>query len=70
MDDDATLFIFVGRWTYEKGIDLVADAALWLLRSHPAAQLIVVGPIGDEAGHYAAARLGTMAKVESMTTRA
>ena len=34
-DPDAPLFAFVGRWTYEKGIDLLADAIVAAgLRSH------------------------------------
>ena len=69
LDPEAPLFSFVGRWTYEKGIDLLADAVLWLLHTHPSAQLLIVGPIGDEAGQYAAARLKMAAAMPEIARR-
>eukprot|EP00966_Prymnesium_polylepis_P251804 5821126-Prymnesium_polylepis.1 len=50
VDSTAPMFAFVGRWTHEKGIDLLADAVLWLMSAHSTAQAVVVGPIGDESG--------------------
>ena len=41
----------------QKGVDLIADVAGWLLSEHVDAQLILVGPIGDGFGHYAASKL-------------
>ena len=71
VDPDALLVGFVGRWTHEKGIDLVMDAACWLL-SRPAAdhvQLYLVGPIGDEVGHLAAMRLQLLGSVPFLRKR-
>jgi len=57
VDASARLFAFVGRLVRQKGVDLLADAAPWLLERFPGAQLVVVGPVGDGFGHYAAHRL-------------
>ncbi|CAE8642404.1 unnamed protein product [Polarella glacialis] len=56
-DPEARLFVSLGRLVRQKGVDLVADVAPWLLSSFPAAQLVLVGPVGDGFGHYAAAKL-------------
>lgn len=56
-DPDARIFVSLGRLVRQKGVDLVADIAPWLLETHPKAQLIVVGPIGDGFGNYAAEKL-------------
>jgi alpha-1,3-glucan synthase len=50
------LMVFVGRWSHQKGIDLIADMAEWLLTTHPC-QLVVVGPVVDNHGVYAAQKL-------------
>ena len=56
IDDDATLIAFVGRWTFEKGIDLIVDLCCWLLTNWPNVQVMVIGPVGDYFGQYAADR--------------
>jgi len=59
---DARMFVSIGRLVRQKGVDLVADVAPWLLSQFPDSQLIVVGPIGDGFGHYAAQKLEALAK--------
>ncbi|CAE7230916.1 mok11 [Symbiodinium natans] len=54
---NARLFVSLGRLVRQKGVDLIADVAGWLLSEHADSQLILVGPIGDGFGHYAASRL-------------
>lgn len=51
---NAELFVFVGRWSMQKGIDLIADAFPAILESHPNSQLITVGPVIDLFGKFAA----------------
>ncbi|EEB09062.1 cell wall alpha-1,3-glucan synthase mok14 [Schizosaccharomyces japonicus yFS275] len=53
VDDDADLLVFVGRWSIQKGIDLLADLAPTLLEEYNT-QLIVVGPVIDLYGKFAA----------------
>jgi len=59
---DARMFVSIGRLVRQKGVDLVADVAPWLLSQYPDSQLVVVGPIGDGYGHYAAQKLEALAK--------
>ena len=54
---DARLFVSLGRLVRQKGVDLIADVAGWLLSEHADSQLILVGPVGDGFGHYAASKL-------------
>ncbi|CAJ1433563.1 unnamed protein product [Effrenium voratum] len=54
---NARLFVSLGRLVRQKGVDLIADVAGWLLSSYADAQLILVGPVGDGFGHYAATKL-------------
>ena len=68
-DPEARLLVFVGRWTYEKGIDLVARLALWFLRSDPRVQLFIVGPVGDAFGEWAASRLKLAARQDEFRKR-
>ncbi|KAG8525784.1 uncharacterized protein KY384_000544 [Bacidia gigantensis] len=56
-DPEAELFVFVGRWSTQKGIDLVADVFPSILEQHPKAQLICVGPVIDLYGRFAALKL-------------
>jgi alpha-1,3-glucan synthase len=56
-DPDAELFVFVGRWSMQKGIDLIADIFPQILKKHPKAQLICVGPVIDLYGKFAALKL-------------
>ncbi|KAL5405356.1 hypothetical protein PMIN04_012359 [Paraphaeosphaeria minitans] len=57
VDPDAELFVFVGRWSQQKGIDLIADVFPSILEKDPKAQLICVGPVIDLYGRFAAAKL-------------
>ncbi len=43
MPPDGCLFSFVGRWTGQKGVDIVARAAEEILQMHPTAGLCVFG---------------------------
>ncbi|KAI9835518.1 MAG: hypothetical protein M1819_001969 [Sarea resinae] len=56
-DPQADLFVFVGRWSMQKGIDLIADVFPNILKSYPRAQLITVGPVIDLYGRFAALKL-------------
>lgn len=38
---EAELFVFVGRWSLQKGVDLIADIFPWVLETYPQTQLIV-----------------------------
>lgn len=62
-DPDAELFVFVGRWSMQKGIDLIADVFPAVLEEHPKAQLICVGPVIDLYGKFAALKLDRMMEV-------
>ncbi|KAH8602698.1 cell wall alpha-1,3-glucan synthase mok13 [Bisporella sp. PMI_857] len=59
-DPDAQLFVFVGRWSMQKGIDLIADVFPSVLESYPKVQLITVGPVIDLYGRFAALKLSKM----------
>ena len=63
VDPDADLFVFVGRWSTQKGIDLIADVFPSILESHKKAQLVCVGPVIDLYGRFAAAKLERMSKL-------
>ena len=57
IDPEAELFVFVGRWSHQKGVDLIADVFPAILEEHPRAQLICVGPVIDLYGKFAALKL-------------
>jgi alpha-1,3-glucan synthase len=57
VDPDADLFVFVGRWSMQKGVDLIADVFPSILEKNPKAQLICIGPVIDLYGKFAAAKL-------------
>ncbi|KAK5113286.1 hypothetical protein LTR85_010903 [Meristemomyces frigidus] len=59
---DADLFVFVGRWSMQKGIDLIADVFPGVLEEHPHTQLIAIGPTIDLYGTFAALKLDVMMK--------
>lgn len=59
-DPDAELFVFVGRWSHQKGVDLIADVFPAILEEHSKAQLICVGPVIDLYGRFAALKLGRL----------
>ena len=56
-DPEAELFVFVGRWSTQKGIDLIADVFPGILERHSKVQLICVGPVIDLYGRFAALKL-------------
>ncbi|KAK5936986.1 hypothetical protein PMZ80_010735 [Knufia obscura] len=60
VDPNAELFIFVGRWSLQKGIDLIADVFPWVLEKHKNTQLIAVGPVIDLYGRFAALKLAKL----------
>ncbi|EPX70779.1 alpha-1,3-glucan synthase Mok11 [Schizosaccharomyces octosporus yFS286] len=53
IDPNADLLIFVGRWSIQKGIDLIADIAPVILENFNA-QIVVIGPVIDLYGKFAA----------------
>lgn len=59
---DAELFVFVGRWSMQKGVDLIADVFPAILDAHPQVQLLCVGPTIDLYGKFAALKLNMMQK--------
>lgn len=54
------MFVFVGRWSQQKGIDLIADVFFSILEENTNAQLICVGPVIDLYGKFAALKLAKM----------
>ena len=62
IDESAELFVFVGRWSMQKGIDLIADVFPKVLEENPKAQLICVGPVIDLYGKFAALKLDYLMK--------
>ena len=60
IDPDAELFAFVGRWSIQKGIDIIADVFPAILEQNPKVQLICVGPVIDIYGRFAALKLDKM----------
>ncbi|WBW72795.1 prospore membrane alpha-1,3-glucan synthase Mok12 [Schizosaccharomyces osmophilus] len=56
VDPSAQLLVFVGRWSQQKGIDLIADLAPKLLAEYNV-QIITIGPVIDLHGQFAAEKL-------------
>ncbi|KAJ5199138.1 Glycoside hydrolase superfamily [Penicillium cf. griseofulvum] len=56
-DPTADLLVFVGRWSKQKGVDLIADVIPAVLSDRPNVQLICIGPIIDLYGRLAAIKL-------------
>ena len=54
---DAELLVFVGRWSMQKGIDLIADVMPAVLEENQNVQLICIGPVIDLYGKFAALKL-------------
>lgn len=65
VDPNAELFVFVGRWSVQKGIDLIADIFPTILEKHSNVQLICVGPVIDMYGKFAALKLQEMMTIYS-----
>ena len=59
----AELLVFVGRWSMQKGIDLIADVAPQLLKENKNLQLLCVGPVIDLYGKFAAMKLQRLMEV-------
>ena len=59
----AELFVFVGRWSNQKGVDLIADVFPSILEEHSDVQLICIGPVIDLYGKFAALKLEKMMKL-------
>ena len=57
VDPKAELFVFVGRWSLQKGVDLIADIFPSILEKYPTTQLICIGPVIDLYGRFAALKL-------------
>ena len=60
VDPEAELFVFVGRWSHQKGVDLIADVFPAILEEHSKAQLICIGPVIDLYGKFAALKLSRL----------
>ncbi|KAI9741677.1 MAG: Cell wall alpha-1,3-glucan synthase ags1 [Cirrosporium novae-zelandiae] len=60
VDPSAELFVFVGRWSMQKGVDLIADVFPTVLEAHPKVQVIAVGPVIDLYGKFAALKLSKL----------
>lgn len=56
----ADLFVFVGRWSLQKGVDLIADIFPSILEQYSDVQLICIGPVIDLYGKFAALKLAKM----------
>jgi alpha-1,3-glucan synthase len=63
VDPTAELFVFVGRWSHQKGIDVIADVFPAILESNPKTQLICIGPTIDLHGKFAAIKLERLMKM-------
>ena len=59
-DPEAELFVFVGRWSNQKGVDAIADVFPSIIERHPHVQLICIGPVIDLYGKFAALKLARM----------
>ncbi|KAJ4474841.1 modular protein with glycoside hydrolase family 13 and glycosyltransferase family 5 domains [Lentinula aciculospora] len=57
---NSNLFVFVGRWSKQKGVDLIADVMPGLLEKDDSVQLITVGPVIDLYGRLAAEKLSRL----------
>ncbi|KAG8157720.1 hypothetical protein KVR01_012382 [Diaporthe batatas] len=60
LNPEAELFVFVGRWSLQKGVDLIADIFPWVLETYPQTQLICIGPVIDLYGKFAALKLAKL----------
>ncbi|CAI7594598.1 unnamed protein product [Penicillium discolor] len=63
VDPEAQLFVFVGRWSMQKGVDLIADIFPSILDAHPKVQLICIGPVIDLYGRFAALKLNRLVEL-------
>lgn len=56
-DVNADLLVFVGRWSKQKGVDLIADILPSILSGRSNVQVICIGPVIDLYGRLAAVKL-------------
>ncbi|KAJ5721168.1 uncharacterized protein N7483_009102 [Penicillium malachiteum] len=63
VEPEAQLFVFVGRWSMQKGVDLIADIFPSILDSHPKVQLMCIGPVIDLYGRFAAMKLNRLTEL-------
>eukprot|EP00438_Fugacium_kawagutii_P008337 Skav233351 [mRNA] locus=scaffold394:420434:426319:- [translate_table: standard] len=61
-DTNPRLFVSLGRLVRQKGVDILADVAEWLLDTYEDAQLLVIGQPADGFGYYAKTRLEKLAR--------
>jgi alpha-1,3-glucan synthase len=59
----ADLLVFVGRWSMQKGVDLIADIMPAILEENDNVQLICIGPVIDLYGKFAALKLDKLMKL-------
>lgn len=59
----ADLLVFVGRWSMQKGVDLIADIMPAILEENENVQLICIGPVIDLYGKFAALKLAKLMKM-------
>ena len=59
----ADLMVFVGRWSMQKGVDLIADIMPAVLEEYENVQLICIGPVIDLYGKFAALKLEKLMKI-------
>ena len=59
----ADLLVFVGRWSMQKGVDLIADIMPAVLEEYGNVQLVCVGPVIDLYGKLAALKLEKLMKL-------
>ncbi|KAJ3754005.1 alpha-1,3-glucan synthase [Lentinula raphanica] len=57
---NSNLFVFVGRWSKQKRVDLIADVMPSLLAKDPSIQLITISPVIDLYGRLAAIKLACL----------
>jgi len=57
----ARIFVFLGRWVKQKGMDYIADIAEWMVSTHENLQLVIIGPPGDSFGTYTSQKLKVIA---------
>ena len=63
VDPTAELFVFVGRWSQQKGVDVIADVFPAILEDNSKTQLICIGPTIDLHGKFAALKLERLMKM-------
>jgi len=60
-DPHARIFVFLGRWVKQKGMDYIADIAKWMVDTHPHCQIAMMGNPTDSFGSYTEIKLRKLA---------